>query len=96
MAAIDGVQPSHQGAEARVYVSEFYGRPCIIKERFVKTYRVPELDHKLTQKRISQVIFAIKLITCCNSCILLLVSMSTAYSIDQATCNVSFVCTSYL
>lgn len=55
MAAVDELQPSKQGAEAKVYVSEFYGRPCIIKERFVKTYRVLELDQKLTQKRISQV-----------------------------------------
>lgn len=55
MAAVNDLQPSQQGAEAKVYVSEFYGRPCIIKERFVKTYRVPELDQKLTQRRISQV-----------------------------------------
>ena len=87
MAAIDDVQPSHQGAEARVYVSEFYGRPCIIKERFVKTYRVPELDQKLTQRRISQVSLVLKLITCVNTYILLQVNMSATHSIDRATCN---------
>jgi TP53 regulating kinase and related kinases len=43
-----------QGAEARVYVlSQFVGgRPAIVKERFAKSYRLPELDRKLTGKRV--------------------------------------------
>jgi TP53 regulating kinase-like protein len=43
-----------QGAEARVYSSVWFGKPTIIKERFVKTYRVPLLDQKLTHRRINQ------------------------------------------
>lgn len=43
-----------QGAEARVYASDFCGRPSIVKERFRKLYRLPELDEKLTQRRIKQ------------------------------------------
>lgn len=43
-----------QGAEARVYRSDFFGRPTIIKQRFVKSYRVPSLDQKLTHRRMSQ------------------------------------------
>lgn len=43
-----------QGAEARVYRSDFFGRPTIIKQRFVKSYRVPSLDQKLTHRRMNQ------------------------------------------
>ncbi len=43
-----------QGAEARIYRGDFFGRPSIIKERFVKSYRVLALDQKLTQRRINQ------------------------------------------
>ena len=43
-----------QGAEARVYRSDFFGKPVIIKERFVKAYRVPSLDQKLTHRRMNQ------------------------------------------
>jgi TP53 regulating kinase-like protein len=30
----------------------FLGRKCVVKERFEKKYRVPELDKKLTKSRI--------------------------------------------
>ncbi|XP_054883337.1 EKC/KEOPS complex subunit TP53RK [Poeciliopsis prolifica] len=40
-----------QGAEARVYRAEFLGKPTIIKERFPKLYRHPELDDKLNSRR---------------------------------------------
>ncbi|CAM9661964.1 unnamed protein product [Chrysoparadoxa australica] len=43
-----------QGAEARVYVTSFCGKPAIVKERFVKKYRLPELDAKITPKRTAQ------------------------------------------
>lgn len=43
-----------QGAEARIYRSQFFGKPAILKERFVKSYRVPMLDHKLTHRRMNQ------------------------------------------
>ena len=44
----------YQGAEARIYGCKFFGKPCILKERFTKKYRVAELDHKITQQRINQ------------------------------------------
>ncbi|XP_064640484.1 EKC/KEOPS complex subunit TP53RK-like [Lineus longissimus] len=40
-----------QGAEGRIFKSELYGLPCIIKERFPKTYRHPALDKSLTAQR---------------------------------------------
>uniref|UniRef100_A0A1D1YIU6 non-specific serine/threonine protein kinase n=1 Tax=Anthurium amnicola TaxID=1678845 RepID=A0A1D1YIU6_9ARAE len=42
-----------QGAEARVFVSDFLGRKSIVKERFSKKYRHPTLDSKLTLKRLN-------------------------------------------
>jgi len=41
-----------QGAEARVRSGSYLGRPAIIKERFRKRYRHPELDAKLTRQRV--------------------------------------------
>ncbi|XP_071085496.1 EKC/KEOPS complex subunit Tp53rkb-like [Haliotis cracherodii] len=41
-----------QGAEARLYSGSFYGRPCMVKERFSKSYRHPTLDKSLTSQRI--------------------------------------------
>lgn len=43
-----------QGAEARVYRAEFLGKPTIVKERFLKCYRHPILDEKLTHRRTVQ------------------------------------------
>lgn len=40
-----------QGAEARVYICTYLGRPAIMKERFVKKYRHPVLDEKLNRVR---------------------------------------------
>lgn len=41
-----------QGAEAKLYLGEFNGKPCLVKERFVKNYRLSELDKTLTKSRI--------------------------------------------
>lgn len=41
-----------QGAEGKLYLSEYSGKPCVVKERFVKNYRHPELDRNLTKERI--------------------------------------------
>eukprot|EP00887_Chlorella_sp_A99_P004781 scaffold4.g4781.t1 len=41
-----------QGAEARVWVGPFLGRPTIVKERFRKRYRHPALDARLTPARL--------------------------------------------
>ena len=40
----------------RLYVGTLYGKPCMVKERFAKQYRHPELDAKLTHRRILQVV----------------------------------------
>ncbi|OON21207.1 Kae1-associated kinase Bud32 [Opisthorchis viverrini] len=46
----------YQGAEARLYSTTLYTssspRKCIVKERFVKTYRHPTLDSSLSAQRI--------------------------------------------
>jgi TP53 regulating kinase and related kinases len=41
-----------QGAEAKLYLGNFNGESCLIKERFVKNYRLAELDKTLTKSRI--------------------------------------------
>lgn len=43
-----------QGAEARVWECNFLGRPAVVKQRFCKKYRHPELDAKLTPARLKQ------------------------------------------
>ncbi|KAI8922790.1 kinase-like domain-containing protein [Entophlyctis helioformis] len=43
-----------QGAEARVFKTDFGGRPAIVKQRFKKAYRHPVLDEKLTARRVVQ------------------------------------------
>lgn len=40
-----------QGAEAKLTLGEFGGKQCLIKERFVKHYRHPDLDAHLTKER---------------------------------------------
>lgn len=40
-----------QGAEAKLSIGEFGGKKCLIKERFVKHYRHPDLDAHLTKER---------------------------------------------
>ena len=46
------VQVLKQGAEAKLYLGEYQGKPCLVKERFVKHYRLSELDTTLTKSRI--------------------------------------------
>lgn len=41
-----------QGAEGRLYLGEYRGEKCLIKERFVKKYRHQELDIQITRQRI--------------------------------------------
>lgn len=41
-----------QGAEAKIYTGNFHGRPCVVKERFSKKYRHPDLDREITIQRI--------------------------------------------
>lgn len=41
-----------QGAEGKIYIGEYNGKLCLVKERFKKKYRHPELDSQLTKERI--------------------------------------------
>ncbi|KAL0861384.1 hypothetical protein ABMA27_008932 [Loxostege sticticalis] len=41
-----------QGAEAKVYTCTYLGMPTIVKERFQKNYRHPDLDESITKDRI--------------------------------------------
>jgi len=41
-----------QGAEARLHIGKFLGQKSIIKERFSKKYRHPQLDDRLTKERL--------------------------------------------
>ncbi|CAF3558807.1 unnamed protein product [Rotaria sordida] len=41
-----------QGAEARLFRCLYFGRRAILKERFVKTYRHPDLDNAITLQRL--------------------------------------------
>lgn len=41
-----------QGAEARLYKGTYLGKSVIVKERFEKKYRHPDLDERLTKERI--------------------------------------------
>lgn len=45
-------EPFSQGAEARLYQCQFFTRSAVLKERFAKKYRHPELDVKLSHDRI--------------------------------------------
>ena len=40
-----------QGAEGKIFIGEFLSKKCLVKERFVKKYRIKELDQKLTKNR---------------------------------------------
>ena len=41
-----------QGAEAKIYSGNFHGKPCIVKERFAKAYRHPDLDREIVKDRL--------------------------------------------
>ncbi len=41
-----------QGAEAKIYRGNFQGKSCIVKERFAKAYRHPQLDREITKERL--------------------------------------------
>lgn len=41
-----------QGSEAKIYKGHFQGSPCIVKERFAKAYRHPQLDREIAKERL--------------------------------------------
>ena len=48
-----------QGAEAKVYVTTFLDKKCLVKERFKKLYRHPELEKSLTTQRLKNEVRAL-------------------------------------
>ncbi|CAD7004831.1 TP53-regulating kinase [Ceratitis capitata] len=57
-----------QGAEGRLYLGEYNGEYCLVKERFIKQYRHPDLDSQISRQRIKAETKAIS--RCLNSGIL--------------------------
>eukprot|EP00088_Acartia_fossae_P014921 TRINITY_DN1806_c0_g1_i13.p1 TRINITY_DN1806_c0_g1~~TRINITY_DN1806_c0_g1_i13.p1 ORF type:complete len:223 (+),score=25.41 TRINITY_DN1806_c0_g1_i13:95-763(+) len=51
MADVSKFELTKQGAEARIYTGQFLGQPVIVKERFSKGYRHPDLDAMLRKDR---------------------------------------------
>ncbi|KAF2899500.1 hypothetical protein ILUMI_06672 [Ignelater luminosus] len=49
---MEGFELLQQGAEARLYKGIYLGKPTLVKERFEKKYRHPDLDKHLTKERI--------------------------------------------
>lgn len=49
---MNGFELIKQGAEAKLYKGTYLNQPAIIKERFLKKYRHPDLDTKITHDRI--------------------------------------------
>ncbi|XP_035227059.1 EKC/KEOPS complex subunit TP53RK-like [Stegodyphus dumicola] len=47
----EGFELKSQGSEAKVYGGIFLGRAAVLKERFQKKYRHPDLDKTLTSER---------------------------------------------
>jgi len=66
----------YQGAEARISRCIFLGREALVKERFKKKYRLPELDDQLTKERIKTELKAI--LRCQEICI----SVPSVYFVD--------------
>lgn len=48
----DNYKYMKQGAEGKIFYGEYLGKPAIVKERFVKSYRHPDLDISITKERI--------------------------------------------
>lgn len=49
---MEGFELVRQGAEAKLHRGTYLGKSAIIKERFIKKYRQPQLDSFLTKERI--------------------------------------------
>ncbi|GLV34858.1 Threonyl-carbamoyl synthesis 5 [Carabus blaptoides fortunei] len=74
---MENFQLIKQGAEAKLYQGTYLGKPALIKERFVKKYRQPELDCQITNERLkgeSRIIARCKSVGICTP-VLYLVDM---------------------
>lgn len=49
---MEGFELIKQGAEAKLYKGTYLGKSTVVKERFIKNYRQPQLDNFLTKERI--------------------------------------------
>ena len=49
---MDGFVLINQGAEAKLYKGTYLGKLTLLKERFIKKYRHPDLDTSITKERI--------------------------------------------
>ena len=67
-----------QGAEGKVYLSQFCQKKSIVKERLSKSYRVAELDHKINKQRMQQEV------RCMVKCRRAGVCTPVVYHVDQA------------
>ncbi|XP_055603446.1 EKC/KEOPS complex subunit TP53RK [Uranotaenia lowii] len=52
MSATEPVVLIQQGAEGKLFLGRYQGQECLVKERFSKKYRHPDLDQQLTRQRI--------------------------------------------
>ena len=68
-----------QGAEARLYTGKFLGRSVLVKERFPKKYRHPDLDAQLTKDRLRGEVRSL------NRCKALGIRTPTIYLADMAS-----------
>lgn len=55
-----------QGAEAKVFTENLYGKQVVIKERFAKKYRHPVLNSQLTESRLKSEVRAILKCSACG------------------------------
>lgn len=72
-----------QGAEARLYQGEYFGKPCVVKERFPKRYRHPKLDELLTHERLRSEVRAMA------RCHALNVPTPSLYHVDTTTARIT-------
>ncbi|KAG9393290.1 Serine/threonine-protein kinase Bud32 [Carpediemonas membranifera] len=71
-----------QGAEARVYETEIFGKSAILKERFPKTYRIPEIDNPLRQKRTQMECRAL------TRCMKFNIRAPAVFYVDMTSCSI--------
>jgi len=66
-----------QGAEAKLFRLNFHGNEALVKERFSKKYRHPQLDKNLTQQRVNAEVRAL------TRCRMAGIPVPTLYYVDQ-------------
>lgn len=67
-----------------MFETEFAGRPCIVKERVKKSYRLPVLDKKLSHRRMVQEA------RCIMKCRRAGVATPCIFLIDEDACRLYF------